>query len=151
LFESQQTGNDDGRKVPEDKLDSSNFSLSKSDISAPSKNDNVSGTSGMRSGVSSKKRQTTYVTQGKNFFGVEMRKRAKKKSTSNFLLNLGIIERISENTSNEDKTSGSGLNEEDEFVNELGGLANLNKGDSTSQIDSQQFQRNEKMNKHVQI
>ena len=152
-FETQQTINEEGKRLPEEKMDS-NFSLNKSNTSRPSiaekRVSGVSNIKSIKSGLSNKKRQTTFCKPGENFFGVEMRRLARKKSTSNFLCNFGIIERKSENSSNKDKSSTSDLSEEDEFVDELEDIAQPYK-EEMSRMDSKDFQRTELLRKHVRV
>ena len=70
-----------------------------------------------KSGWSQKKRQTTFVQAGENFFGITDIKAhkymARKKSTSNFLWNYGIIEK-SEHSTSSDKNSNKQSNLSDE-------------------------------------
>lgn len=70
-----------------------------------------------KSGLSQKKRQTLFVQPSDNFFGIADIKAhkylARKKSTSNFLCNYGIIEK-SEHSSNSDNYTNKQSNLDDE-------------------------------------
>ncbi|CAI2362363.1 unnamed protein product [Moneuplotes crassus] len=132
-FKRKQTVNVFSRQLPGEK-ENSNFSLNdKSEKSKASRKENATKESSMFSHT--KKRATTFVSSSsQNFFGIaegKFRNLVRKKSTSNFLPNYGIMEQnksiidnnldisLPSQIEKKDSTSSNNVSEEDEFVNEL--------------------------------
>ena len=103
--------------------------------------------------MNAKKRATTFVQPGENFFGVKEiknRQLARKKSTSNFLPNYGIMEKNSEKkkTSSKNETSSDDISEEDEYVDEIQDIP-IRTREDISRKDSQDSYRRNMLRRNV--
>ena len=149
---TQKTTKVQEKRLPGEK-ENSNFSLNdRSDISKASRRENETKKSS-RIGMNAKKRATTFVQPGENFFGVKEiknRQLARKKSTSNFLPNYGIMEKNSEKkkTSSKNETSSDDISEEDEYVDEIQDIP-IRTREDISRKDSQDSYRRNMLRRNV--